>query len=272
MLAGTTHDTKRAEDVRALGLALAAHPDRWLGLLDAWTAGPGRRPRRRRRRRRGWPCRRWSRRPGIDADRLRRVPRQGGPRGRSAGRRGPIRRRRRRTAWPVWPPRRRLVAGAGLHRRRSPRHGRAAAAGAARRAAHRARRARPVPGHRGVPLRARRPRQPGRARPRPSSTRSSPAPPRSTPPAAWGEPDAAAARAVVIARVLAARRWLVLTGYRALPAPHGIIAFARLDDSGAPRLVTIVPRVVPRPGDRLRRAAAGPWRSVLVDDCRRRRG
>ena len=36
LLAGTTHDTKRSGDVRARGLALAAHADRWDELVDAW--------------------------------------------------------------------------------------------------------------------------------------------------------------------------------------------------------------------------------------------
>ena len=84
--------------------------------------------------------------------------------------------------------------------------------------------------------------------------------------AAWGEPDASAARAVVVARLLAARRQLVLTGYRALPAPDGAIAFARLDDNGEPRLVTIVPRVVADPVTGTVELPPGAWRSVLVDD------
>jgi len=41
MLAGTTHDTKRSEDVRARGLALAATVDRWDALYDGWTAAHG---------------------------------------------------------------------------------------------------------------------------------------------------------------------------------------------------------------------------------------
>ena len=50
--------------------------------------------------------------------------------------------------------------------------------------------------------------------------------------AAWAEPDAPAARAVVIRRVLAARRRLLLTGYRPLPAPDDVVAFARPDGNG----------------------------------------
>lgn len=38
LLAGTTHDTKRSVDVRARGLALAARPERWVALVDAWSS------------------------------------------------------------------------------------------------------------------------------------------------------------------------------------------------------------------------------------------
>ena len=40
LLAGTTHDSKRSEDVRAAGLALAAEADRWVALVDDWLDGP----------------------------------------------------------------------------------------------------------------------------------------------------------------------------------------------------------------------------------------
>ncbi|MDQ3469975.1 MAG: malto-oligosyltrehalose synthase, partial [Actinomycetota bacterium] len=36
MLAGTTHDTKRSEDVRARGLSLPAHAHEWSQLVDTW--------------------------------------------------------------------------------------------------------------------------------------------------------------------------------------------------------------------------------------------
>ena len=77
--------------------------------------------------------------------------------------------------------------------------------------------------------------------------------------AAWGEPDAAAARAVVVSRVLAARRQLVLTGYRPLPAPDGVVAFARLDDTASPGWS---------------RSCRGPWptRSPAPSSCRPARG
>ena len=41
LLAGTTHDVARSEDVRAAGLALAAVPDRWDAVVEAWRTGPG---------------------------------------------------------------------------------------------------------------------------------------------------------------------------------------------------------------------------------------
>ena len=37
MLAGTTHDTKRSEDVRARGLSLAACAEEWSALVEEWT-------------------------------------------------------------------------------------------------------------------------------------------------------------------------------------------------------------------------------------------
>ncbi|MGH9271101.1 MAG: malto-oligosyltrehalose synthase, partial [Ilumatobacteraceae bacterium] len=36
MLAGTTHDVARSEDVRAIGLALAAAPNQWRRVIDEW--------------------------------------------------------------------------------------------------------------------------------------------------------------------------------------------------------------------------------------------
>ncbi len=41
LLAGTTHDTKRSEDVRAAGLALATRARRFVELVDEWFDGPG---------------------------------------------------------------------------------------------------------------------------------------------------------------------------------------------------------------------------------------
>jgi (1->4)-alpha-D-glucan 1-alpha-D-glucosylmutase len=41
LLAGTTHDVAHSEDVRAAGLALAASPDAWDAVVDAWRNGPG---------------------------------------------------------------------------------------------------------------------------------------------------------------------------------------------------------------------------------------
>ena len=263
LLAGTTHDTKRAEDVRALGLVLAAHPDRWLGLHDAWTTGPGA----------GHdvdPTAAWLAlqtvvtTPGIDADRL-------GAFLVKAAREADLasswsdpatayeeRLEGLAAALVVWSPAQEFTAAlAG--------HGRAVALGllAVRLTAPGVpdlyqgtegfRYVLVDPDNRGEPDHAELDALVAR-------TASLDAP------AAWGEPDAPAARAVVISRLLAARRQLVLTGYRALPAPDGVVAFARLDDNGRPRLVTVVPRVVDGPVTGRIELPPGPWRSVLVDD------
>jgi (1->4)-alpha-D-glucan 1-alpha-D-glucosylmutase len=81
--------------------------------------------------------------------------------------------------------------------------------------------------------------------------------------AAWAEPDAAAARVVAIARVLP----LVgrLTGYVPLDVPDSLVAFARTDADGEPLLVTIVPRAVDRPEGGRADLPPGQWRHVLVD-------
>ncbi len=108
-------------------------------------------------------------------------------------------------------------------------------------------------------------------------------------PASWAEPGAPAARAVLINRVLAARRALDLAGYAPVPAPPGLVAFARLDSAGAPVLVTCVSRASRRaseqeaavsPASEPRAAVSraspvvsgtvelpgGAWRSLLDDD------
>ena len=166
LLAGTTHDVARAEDVRAIGLALA---DAGRGRRRrSSTRGPTGRARRSTSTRRctGSPCRRVLTTPGIDVDRLHAFLAQGGARGGHAhvvDR--PARRRTRRTC--RCSPRR-CSGGrrSSSWPRRCERPGRGDLARDARGAPDRARRGRPVPGHRGVPLRARRPRQPRRARPR----------------------------------------------------------------------------------------------------------
>ena len=160
LLAGTTHDTKRAEDVRAA----RPGPRRPSRPLARPRTTPGRRdraPSTTSIRRRSWlALQTVVTTPGIDADRLReflvKAAREADVRSSWSDPTAP-----RRTAWPgspprssSWPPAQELAeAVAG--------RGRAVGAGAPGRAADRPRCARPVPGHRGVPLRARRSGQPG---------------------------------------------------------------------------------------------------------------
>ncbi len=79
LLAGTTHDTARSEDIRATGLALAAWPARWIELVDRWRAGADavRRPGDDVARPADGGDDAWARRRSPH-----RVPRQGGARGR----------------------------------------------------------------------------------------------------------------------------------------------------------------------------------------------
>lgn len=88
-------------------------------------------------------------------------------------------------------------------------------------------------------------------------------------PAAWAEDGAAAARAVVLRRCLHARRAVgPLTGYQPVPVvgpdAGDVVAFVRLDAAGAPVLVTVVSRRGEAPIDATA-AVPGPWRSVLDD-------
>ena len=82
---------------------------------------------------------------------------------------------------------------------------------------------------------------------------------------AWAEAGSPAARAVVIQRLLAVRHDLDLVSYVALDAGEQLIAFARLDRAGAPVLITIVPRAVESPAGLTIELPPGEWRHVLVD-------
>ncbi len=165
LLAGTTHDTKRSEDVRAAGLALA-------GAVAAVRRAGGRVVRRARLalrrstcRSSGWRCRRVVTTPGSTGPRLSRVPRQGRPRGRRAH---GVDRSRRTVRAPARPPRRRAAAvgaGGGVARR-ARRAGPGGDARHARRAVDGSWCRRHLPGDRSVPVPAGRPRQPHPARPR----------------------------------------------------------------------------------------------------------
>ena len=81
--------------------------------------------------------------------------------------------------------------------------------------------------------------------------------------AAWAEPDAPAARAVVIARVLP--HVGDLTGYVPIDAPPGLVAFARTGVADEAALVTIVPRALDRSPGAVVDLPPGRWRHMLVD-------
>jgi (1->4)-alpha-D-glucan 1-alpha-D-glucosylmutase len=81
---------------------------------------------------------------------------------------------------------------------------------------------------------------------------------------AWAEPAAPAARAVLLARVLP--RIGGLCGYVPIEAPAGLIAFARTRPDGEPALVTVIPRPLDRPAGAVLDLPSGHWRHLLVDD------
>ena len=239
-------------------------------LVDAWIGRSGRRPRHRRGDAVAGPADRASRRRASTPTGWRRSSSR--RRGRPTSHIVVDRSRRAATSagWPRSPTALvRLAPGRRAGRPTSPRHGRAITLAHARRPADRARRA---------PTSTRAPRRSGTcssirttAR-RPTTARSTrwsrPRRRRSTAAAAWAEPDAPAARAVTIRRLLAARRGLVLSGYRPLSAPtEQSIAFARLDDRRCPgarddRAPGRRSTVRPAPSS-CRRAR---WRHVLLDD------
>jgi len=80
---------------------------------------------------------------------------------------------------------------------------------------------------------------------------------------AWAESEPTVARAVALARLLP----LVdpTDGYAALAAPEELLAFTRLAIDATSRLVTIVPRAVERPAGLAVDLPPGTWRHVLVD-------
>lgn len=81
--------------------------------------------------------------------------------------------------------------------------------------------------------------------------------------AAWADDAAGAARAVLVTRVLAARAARELAGYVPLDTGDDLLAFARTDPAGEPVLVTIVPRAATSGSVAL---PSGRWRHLLVDD------
>ena len=259
LLAGTTHDTKRAEDVRAVGLALAPRAEEFVALADAWLLGPGAAIDVD-------PAMHWLAlqtaltTPGIDVDRLQafllKAAREAGV----------------RTSWmepdavyeaqlPLlsaallgWAP---VVELAATLRRRG------AAASLAMLAVRLTAPGVPDlyqgteafryvlvdPDNRAEPdhpaldwLVSRAASMDGRA--------------------AWAKDGAAAARAVLIARVLTARRRLDLVGYVPIDAGEHLLAFARTDGAGQPVLVTVVPRGAAVGSVEL---PPGRWRHLLLD-------
>ena len=262
LLAGTTHDTKRAEDVRAAGLALAAVSRRWVELVDAWFDGPG------------------SHfaidlaiqwlalqtvvtTPGLDGPRLTAFLVKAG------------REAAQHTAWTdadesyerqlgrladvllQWPPAAALQAGLD-----EPGRAVSLALLAVRLTApgvadvyqgtEAFRHVLVDPDNRTTPdhdaldaLVAEAAGLDGRV--------------------AWSEPGSPHARAVVIQRLLAVRHAQPLSGYEPLPVDERLVAFGRLDASGDPVLVTIVPRAVERPSGLAVDLPPGTWRHVLID-------
>ncbi len=262
LLAGTTHDTKRGEDVRAIGLALSARPEQWSELLDAWLGGPGA----------AIPvdaATHWSALqtalmvPGIDVDRLTAALVKGG------------REAALHTSWsqPDESFEACLAMLAAALLGWAPAFGLAAELERAGEAAS-------------IGLLAARLTAPGI----PDVYQGTEAfryllvdPDNRVEPdhvalddlvrhaasvdgaAAWAEQGGPASRAVAISRLLPLRRQLELAGYEALAAPEQLIAFARTDQAGEAVLVTIVPRAVDRPSGMAVELPPGRWRHVLVD-------
>lgn len=262
LLAGTTHDTKRAEDVRAVGLILAAAPEEFAAMVDEWLAGPGLAVDVD-------PAMHWLAlqtaltTPGLDVDRM------------SAFLVKAAREAAVHSSWTeqdtayeallavlaaavlAWPP---LVAAADDGVRR----GRAVSVGllAVRLTA---------PGvpdvyqgtdaFRYVLVDPDNRSEPDHAALDDLVTRASALDGR----AAWSEDGAPAARAVVMSRLLALRRAVELVGYRPIDAGKHLVAFARLDADGEPVLITIVPRAVERPAGETVALPPGEWRHVLLD-------
>jgi (1->4)-alpha-D-glucan 1-alpha-D-glucosylmutase len=253
LLAGTTHDTKRSEDVRATGLALAAHADRWAGLTDAGSTAD--------------PATRWLlvqtvlTTPGIDRPRLAAF-------GVKAAREAAL-----HTSWDT--PDEAFEAAVeqlAADLLRSPE--------AAEVAAELDRRGRSI----ALAMLAVRLTAPGVAdvyqgtegfryllvdpdnRVEPDHDALDTLVARATSldgRAAWAEADAPTARAVLLGRVLP--RVGALAGYAPIETPPGLIGFARTGTDGEPALVTIVPRAVDRaPGTDVE-LPPGRWRHVLID-------
>ena len=274
LLAGTTHDTKRGEDVRAAGLALAARSDDVLTLLATWLDGPGAAIALD-------VATHWLAvqtaltTPGLDVERLVAFLVKAG---REAG---------TRTSWAApdesYEAQLPLLAGALLDwvpvAERTASLRRPAAAVSLAMLAIRL----TAPGvpdlYQGTEAfryllvdpdnRA----EPDHAALDALVERAATIDGR----AAWSEEGAPAARAVLIQRVLTYRHTLDLAAYEPVDAGPDLVAFARTDPTGTPVLLTIVARS-PFPRrivgleptshreNRVVRLPPGPWRHLLLDD------
>jgi (1->4)-alpha-D-glucan 1-alpha-D-glucosylmutase len=260
LLAGTTHDVARSEDVRAAGLALAAVPDRWDAVVDAWRTGPGALVDVD-------PATQWlglqtvATTAGLDAERLREFLVK-------AAREADL-----HTSWTApaepyevalgrlagvlssWEPVGELAAD--LHR---PGRAVSLALLVARITApgvvdvyqgtEAFRDLLVDPDNRIPPDHAALDALVDRAAATDGRW-------------AWADPEPVAARAVALGRLLP----LIdgSDGYAALAAPEELLAFTRTAIDGTTRLVTIVPRAVERPAGLVVDLPPGTWRHVLVD-------
>lgn len=260
LLAGTTHDTKRAEDVRAVGLALAARAGEFASLVDAWFDGPGRALDID-------PAMQWlalqtvATTPRLDVDRLHafllKAAREAATHTSWTDQDAAYEAQLPALAAAVlgWPPALELVAalqrpGAAISLAMLVVRLTAPGVADIYQGTEAFRYVLVDPDNRVEPdhvalddLVARAAGMDGRA--------------------AWHEDGAPAARAVAIGRVLAVRHRLELDGYVPIAAGADLIAFARTDPTGEAVLVTVVPRGTAAGTVEL---PPGPWRHVLLDD------
>jgi (1->4)-alpha-D-glucan 1-alpha-D-glucosylmutase len=243
LLAGTTHDTKRSEDVRANGLALAASARPFVELVDEWFDGPGARFSID-------VAIQWlalqtvATTPGLDGQRLSAFLVK-------AGREADV-----HTAWtdPDEPYERQLGRLADVLLQWPPAaelRDELAGPGTATTLAM-------------LAVRLTAPGVPDIYQGTEAFRYLLVDPDNRTPPD--HDEHSPSARAVMMRRVLRVRHEVELAGYLALPADERLVAFARLDRAGDPVLVTIVPRVVERPAGLAVDLPRGEWRHVLVDD------
>jgi (1->4)-alpha-D-glucan 1-alpha-D-glucosylmutase len=259
LLAGTTHDTKRGEDVRATGLALAADARRWVGLVGDWFAATTSTVD---------PATQWLvlqtalMTPGVDRVRLAafgvKAAREANLHTSWDSPDGPFEAAVEQLAAEVlrWPPAVELA-------RQLERRGRAIAlamlvvrlTGPGVADVYQGTEAfryllvdpdnRVEPDHEALDaLVERATALDGRA--------------------AWAEPGAPAARAVVMTRLLPTVAGL--TGHLPIDAPEELVAFARNGPEGEPQLVTVVSRAGVGAPDAVVDVPPGRWRHALVDD------